>query len=149
MASVRLIQTIFGYLIPFALLIAGLFLLEFTIEIILGGFAYIVNITIGFDLPQTPDFPGPLNVLAFLIGAFPSFWDIGTVLFWGAIEELTFIGYVILTIVVIFLDLAVIKLARTQLLEISGVAGAKSQERTGMTIGEYGDDISTKYEIKP
>lgn len=137
MGSIRIIQTIMGYIVPFALLVALLFLLEFTIELALGLFAYTISLIplfSGFSLPQNPDFPGPLNLLNFAIGSFPSFWDIGTVLFWGAIEETTFIGYVILTIVAILLDIAVIHKARANLKEISDTAGLKSQIRTGMTI---------------
>ena len=135
MGTVRIIQTIMGYIVPFALVVAGLFLLEIIAELGAGILSYVVNqIFPGAGFDTTPDFPGPLNMLNFAIGAFPSFWDIGTVLFWGAIEETTFIGYVLLTIVAIIFDIAVIHTARERLKDISDTASSKSSLRTGLTI---------------
>lgn len=135
MGSVRIVQTILGYIVPFALIVAALFLLELIAEIGAGILSWIVNQAFpGLNFDTAPDFPGPLNLLNFAIGAFPSFWDIGTVLFWGAIEETTFIGYVLLTVVAIIFDIAAIHTARTRLREISDTAGAKSSIRTGLSI---------------
>lgn len=135
MGSVRIIQTIMGYIVPFTLIVVALFLTEYIIELTAGIIGWLVNQAFsGLNFDTSPDFPGPLNMLNFAIAAFPSFWDIGTVLFWGAIEETTFILYVLLTLVAIIFDLAVIHTARNSLKDISNTAGEKSSIRTGLSI---------------
>ena len=117
-----------------SLVIPPLFFLEVIIESAAGLFTGTLNLLpINMNLETRYDFPGPLNILNFLIGSFPSFWDIGTTLFWGATEELTFILYVVLSIASALLaEWYVITNLRDRLLDISNTAGEKSKVSSRM-----------------
>lgn len=136
--STRLTQAAVGYIALFALVIAGLFLLEFILEVgtsfftqLLMWFAAGIGLTLG--IPTTWDFPGPLNVLNFLIGNFPSFWDIGTTMFWGTVEELAFLVYVVLSIAsAIFFEWVIITNLRDRFKTISENAGLKAAAKARM-----------------
>lgn len=130
MATVRVVQAIMGYFIPFALLVTALFFLEFGVELITGFIAVTVNRLWNTNFDTTPDFPGPLNLLNFAIGSFPSIWDIGTTLFWGSIEEFTFIGGVFFLLLGGITGVAFFRTISTDLQEISAIAGGKSSVKS-------------------
>ena len=142
MVSTRILQAIMGYIIPFALLIAALFLLEVFIELAAGLLFMMMNwITFGLfgmNLVQdtSVDFPGPLNLLNFAIGSFPSIWDIGTTLFFGLMEEVAFILYIIMTVVSGFLSWEAFIAMKNSLKDISDYAATKSGKSTRMTTYE-------------
>lgn len=140
MGSIRVMQTIMGYIIPFALLVAALFLLEITIELAVGLVAMMFNWTAQnlFQMPlylnTKPDFPGPMSLINASIVAFPSIWDIGTTLFWGAIEEVSFFIYIILTLITSVLTWKSLVATKDAFKGISTFAGDKSTQRSRMDV---------------
>lgn len=150
MGSVRVIQAILGYFVPFALLVVFLFFLEITAELMAGLVAMMFNWVAQnlFQMPlflePKPDFPGPLNLLNFAIGAFPSIWDIGTTLFWGGLEEVSFILHVIMTFVSGFFTWGAFIVMKNSLRDISDYAGAKSKLRSRIDTYSQVTDVNLK-----
>lgn len=98
MGSVRVVQTILGYILPYVLLFTLLFMLEWFIELILGLFAAILNNTLNSGFDETPNFFGPTDVLHAAFGYFPSIWDLGTGIFYGGLGAGTYLIYVMVAI---------------------------------------------------
>lgn len=138
MGNIRIMEAIMGYLIPFALLIAGLFMLEIFIELLAGTLSLMFNwvttaiFGVSLALDTSPDFPGPLNLLNFAIGSFPSIYDIGTTLFFGLMEEISFLLYIVFTVLSGFLSWSAFIKAKDSFRSISDYAGEKAGRRTRM-----------------
>jgi len=132
MASVRVIQTILGYIIPFALLIALLFMIEVTAELVAGLISQLVNDVLSTNLDPTPDFPGPMTILATAIGFFPSIWDIGTVTFYGMFAVVAYAFYIVFAIIGGLTTLQLFKMTSTAFLDIANDATG----RAGMELPE-------------
>lgn len=139
----RILSAILGYIIPFALLVSALFLLEMFIESAAGLIFVVMNYAVNLILPNaalaldtTPDFPGPMTLINASIIAFPSIFDIGTTIFWSSVEDITFIIYAILTLVTGFLSWTAIVATRDSFLDISTAAGEKVGVSTRMD--DYG-----------
>ena len=126
MASVRVIQTILGYIIPFALLISLLFMIEVTAELIAGLISQLVNDVLSTNLDPTPDFPGPMSLLASAIGFFPSIWDIGTVTFYGMFAVVAYAFYIVFAILGGLTTLQLFKMTSKAFLGISNDATGRA-----------------------
>lgn len=91
MVNIRISQAISYVLLVIGVLV-GLSVVLWLIE----GF---VNSFIAQPLRWKPlELRTPVELIMDAVGLFPDLWDIGTMLFFGLVEELTFAGYAVFTV---------------------------------------------------
>lgn len=136
----RLLQGIFGFIVPLVLFLTVLFCTEYVIEITLGVMAFLINEAMGTSLDTTPDFPGPTNIIKEAIAFFPDVWDLGTLLFYGTIGHGTFLLYVIVAVLAAVTGVGAFKTLKTQMKDISDLAILRSGMRFTWSKGDNGDN---------
>jgi hypothetical protein len=91
MANLRIGQ-VFAYLMMFFIFIILWEVSTFAIETV-------VNAIVGpnwLNLTTTSlDLPSPISLMTIALAQFPNLWNIGSVLFWGFVEEVSFIAFVL------------------------------------------------------